>query len=508
MSFSLTPPANRMPPEVLSEIFLHGKDNALDAHAQQWIVGSVCRQWREVSLKTKRLWATMHLPIVPSRCFLINATERLQTVIDRVANAKLHLRLDFTTLEDAEPLESFLTLLFSTSDAWESLTIRIYGYGSICLGPFMADKRSFSSLRAVTVDDWEAFYPKQDFLLALNHSPQLRSVSLFRRNSPFPLPIDTAPNLFHSLTPLEVDPFGEPWCLLALEQCRHLRTLVIRRTISLQGRPVNVPSIRLPTVQRLQVSLYDDVRLAEASQENILDFLLLPALKELDVAKSPVHLDANIDSLISLIERSKCTLGVISVSRVTLRDITIERLLRSTPTVSTLSLQGLLLPHLFNAITSGALLPDLRHLAVSHPDNDCFPGPTITAISALVSTRRNTLKSVRLNVFPNSSDTKAVVQFKGNQASVGPELFVSYREPRLHLQNASYPRTVADAFARLLWEPKRFLFERKSSLDCRLENLAENLPLIDQMLTFMEETEDGLADCCVVSSALGFDPVN
>ncbi|KAI0727715.1 hypothetical protein C8Q72DRAFT_742152, partial [Fomitopsis betulina] len=65
-------PVSRIPPELLSKIFLHSAghraDPASPPQLRDWIyVTHVCSHWRETALQCAALWSRVILPALPER---------------------------------------------------------------------------------------------------------------------------------------------------------------------------------------------------------------------------------------------------------------------------------------------------------------------------------------------------------------------------------------------------------------------------------------------------------
>ncbi|KAL0062342.1 hypothetical protein AAF712_010826 [Marasmius tenuissimus] len=405
-----------LPCEVISKIFVHAKsDNTFDDSTPQWVVGMVSRNWRDVSLGTAQLWNEVKLisdsRTKPSRRRppMSQCRAMLEAILRRSDRKILHVDLDVTNFYPYT-LQPFLSLLFNTSNTWKTLALRNARYNrsewEIEWNPL-----GFPSLQAITINDLGTFAQPQRLLSALENSLKLKSVALFHRSFKCSPPSPILPGLpYHQLTLLELDPPQELWCLQALERCTNLSTLIIRRDVDLAPGSVS-PSdpVTLPAVRRLQLLLERNgaLRLSE-STPNILDLLSLPSLTQILVSEIS-------SSLIRLIDRSGCSTSLQSVSirNIALRDYTIERLLSKTPNVTTLSLRGPLFARIFTSIDGDeAFLPNLRHLSVSHPVMySAFPSPyTLQAIMDVMDTY--TLESLHLVVHTKSVDQGLVEKIK------------------------------------------------------------------------------------------------
>ena len=96
---------------------------------------------------------------------------------------------------------------------------------------------------------------REDLLTAIENSPELKSVSLFRDAFHVPQPTSRRLSLpYDRLVHLEINPPQELWHLQALGECRQLGTLVIRRSAFL-ARDLAIPNdpIHLPALRYLRI---------------------------------------------------------------------------------------------------------------------------------------------------------------------------------------------------------------------------------------------------------------
>ncbi|KIM73765.1 hypothetical protein PILCRDRAFT_14986 [Piloderma croceum F 1598] len=98
---ALSAPVRRFPPEILSEIFLHCMETkwfnpAYYEHLPRLdraplLLGSVCRQWRAITLSTPRLWASFTLTIRPK--YLKSDVVLAKTWLGRAGRCPLSINL-------------------------------------------------------------------------------------------------------------------------------------------------------------------------------------------------------------------------------------------------------------------------------------------------------------------------------------------------------------------------------------------------------------------------------
>ena len=118
----LVAPIRRIPPELLSEIFLHclDGDSDLDITAAPLVLTFVCSRWRTVAICTLQLWSSVSLgysgPIV---------TEMLQTWLSRSRLAALTFTIDSDCFEDTQTTHSCIGALIPHSDHWRDVAFML-----------------------------------------------------------------------------------------------------------------------------------------------------------------------------------------------------------------------------------------------------------------------------------------------------------------------------------------------------------------------------------------------
>ncbi|KAJ7679141.1 hypothetical protein DFH06DRAFT_1032794, partial [Mycena polygramma] len=112
----MTPAIQRLPTEILSEIFLYCSTKQDGCRPR--LVATVCSWWRQVALSTSKLWCNIHL--------------RQEEIEEESLNALLKLQLErsgqgplFVLFWEDRDAPSILALLLSVSHRWESLDLDI-----------------------------------------------------------------------------------------------------------------------------------------------------------------------------------------------------------------------------------------------------------------------------------------------------------------------------------------------------------------------------------------------
>ncbi|KAJ7607026.1 hypothetical protein DFH06DRAFT_1380368 [Mycena polygramma] len=113
---SMTPAIQRLPTEILSEIFLYCSTKQDGCRPR--LVATVCSWWRQVALSTSKLWCNIHLCQEEIEEESLNSLLKLQ--LERSGQGSLSVL--FWEDRDAP---SILALLLSVSHRWESLDLDI-----------------------------------------------------------------------------------------------------------------------------------------------------------------------------------------------------------------------------------------------------------------------------------------------------------------------------------------------------------------------------------------------
>lgn len=129
-------PINRLPAELLSEVFLHclpdDGDARPTAREAPVVLTQICAQWREVALSTPQLWSslTIHLPInisgqqPSSQNIEIGIRAMLGEWLPRAGQCGLSLTLNCPRL-DVSTTNALVDCLFATSRQWQRLDLTI-----------------------------------------------------------------------------------------------------------------------------------------------------------------------------------------------------------------------------------------------------------------------------------------------------------------------------------------------------------------------------------------------
>lgn len=185
--------SQRLPPELLQHIFSYSvpltngledpkplRSRNFDTTKAPWVFISVCRQWRDVTLSSQRLWSTIAIRV---DSFAFDSTGRdafyLKTVVARSDGSPMSVRLDSKNLlrHTISGMERLVDILLPTIHRWSFLELN---------GPVdwwsshIPVDQTFSSLRELALGPigydiyGPGVAPKWPSAFSLSHAPQLR----------------------------------------------------------------------------------------------------------------------------------------------------------------------------------------------------------------------------------------------------------------------------------------------------------------------------------------------
>ncbi|KAJ7135092.1 hypothetical protein C8R46DRAFT_1139464 [Mycena filopes] len=338
-------PLRRMPPEILSEIFswtlplvwdVTGR-GSIDTTKSPWILGCICSRWRTVAITSPALWSSVSVDCnVWQAPDASRAVSLLQLQLRRARNS--HLRVSFETPPRYSPHQAtLLGLLVERSPVWVEVHL-------ILTPPLL---RTLTALRdripllhmlwlqaIANADSGDALV--EDTIDSFLTAPVLRTVCL--------LVEQVAPSFLlpaHQLTRYQLHASWQKHVEI-LKMATNLLEAHIHVQDSLHAAPREV--VELENLSRLSISHAD-----------VLDFLRLPALRELDIIfdfappHSPNELEMA-DFIDRMVARSSCVLRKLVVYG-PIADLVIHILQRN---------QGIL--ELVVALTDDASAEEVRNL--------------------------------------------------------------------------------------------------------------------------------------------------
>ncbi|KAF9003940.1 hypothetical protein BDQ17DRAFT_1355163 [Cyathus striatus] len=298
---SLSSPIRRVPPEILSEIFLYCLPPVRfvrpSSREGPLLLTQVCGAWREVALSIPRLWASLEVrsdlctSSEPTADYeqrsLHNVVSMMKLWLSRAGNCSLSLSIRGHLASS----EAIRTLFNNVSHRW--LHVRLDILDTDC--PTFITQSSPPLLESFTLRSRGGLQrcQVQNLSLALKQAPRLRHFS-WDNNELYSPSLDLN---WSQLTHLTIN------AGISTEEClgilKHSRNLIDASFQSIIRSPAscNYPTVFLPNLRSLVFGAEDDI-------SHCLNSLLLPSLRELvlNVRCWPQ------EALVLLFRRSRCPL--------------------------------------------------------------------------------------------------------------------------------------------------------------------------------------------------------
>ncbi|KAJ8083620.1 hypothetical protein PM082_009495 [Marasmius tenuissimus] len=414
----------RLPLEILHNIFSLCSRSTFNLDECPWVLTHVCRLWRAVAISEPKLWASIDidfLEIYDSDIDPTNYSSILETVLERTKTTPLHVRITLS-MDVFEAGDELVASLGPHAHRVVSLEyvadsghlIQQVPTISLSEGGFEALERLRYQLPRRADHRWLDCWGVSPGTIAngavsflrsvINAAPQLHEISMSSCSYAI---MSLYTSLLHpsSLTHLSIlacsEKNAEDCIAEILHHCFNLDTLIMDHV------PFTINQVTLlPKLQTLVVY---------GCSQNI-DFLQAPSLQNLTVSGY-----ADFVSMEWMVESSNCRLKSITVVNFPLdKSKDVEAFLRSVGAeVVTLTLQGLVLGHLFNRIgdTSSQdtlLLPRLRTIRVvqrwpgwEQPSTGCWvhvqPSKVCPSIPSLLrAAQSRLLLSVEVEIYGDS----------------------------------------------------------------------------------------------------------
>ncbi|KAL0565137.1 hypothetical protein V5O48_016895 [Marasmius crinis-equi] len=484
------PTATELPAEIIAEIFLRCPydRSTFEVEKTPWILGRVCRRWREVALGMpelwKRIWITRDV-MKPNRKRF--ATDVLRAVLDRASGGNLRVYINLWKIFPSDPdLREMFRLLRSTSNRWEVFELRSRtdppGIFDIPLYPCFdaSEETPFASLKELyIITRLKHFDFDGKLVRALVRAPSLnvlaiRSKPEFKVEEAEAVPVPSF--AWEGITHLETGGFYGRQYSEILYQCTKLHTLVIDDLNSTGREGTEIPTIRLETIRRLRLSLYNRWTGRKKESKAFCEALVLPGLKELEVVRG-VNTAIDFDSLGGLVRRSGCELSSVSIQDISIMDVAVGEFLRTTPEVASLTVKGRLFGHLFEAMASDPdFLPRMKRLTVLVADDQPL-SPPLAAILKVARARARQRISLIVEAFENAPNAYLLEETRSVAS-------VRYLEPFYDTPEAYVVEGIRNTVNSVV------LFrgmDDDSRADLVRRQLKQNTPVLEEIFSLVEE---------------------
>ncbi|KAJ7845081.1 hypothetical protein B0H13DRAFT_123634 [Mycena leptocephala] len=303
-------PLRRMPPEILSEIFMltlpsdravveRGK---IDLRDSPWMLTRICGRWRTVALASSSLWSFVAINCEDN----LSAAYPLSLIRTQLQRAK-HIRIHFLAEDRLTQYQmDILQLLVDHSPLWEEVYLLVTP-GFLPIITTLHDR--IPLLRRVWIECRESYTeagsnpPQLEAFNCLRGAPVLRDVSLILEDHILSVTLPA-----HQLTRYHLYGTWEQHIhvLMTAKNLTEARICICDEETSLAA-PGTI--IELCGLRRLYVSRAD-----------VLDFLRLPALHDVAFYHESRELDT-MQYLDSIVERSSCVLRRLCVEGLPVADM-------------------------------------------------------------------------------------------------------------------------------------------------------------------------------------------
>jgi hypothetical protein len=319
LHMALVAPIRRLPPEVLSEIFMQCMENNYvyrRLNTAPLLVGSVSSRWRTIALSTPRLWASFSLTIRPK--YLKTDVVLAKAWLARAGTCPLTICLSNKGFYQ-NAMKPLMDVFLLHCEQWYDIYLSVPLQVLRSLAPA---KHRLPRLQKLYLD-----FDLEETISIFEFAPQLRSLQLTTSLAPGP---SMAKVPWNQIEYLDMGNCQLDQCLDLLRVTPNLEKCAVRLSHS-EPRHSHSP-VQLLRLRSL--AIFSDPR-------NLIDKLLLPNLSEISINTRNI-LDApwtTTPQLISLL--SQCSLAKLSlnVNKPPSDDVMIQ-ILQTCPSLVELDLRG------------------------------------------------------------------------------------------------------------------------------------------------------------------------
>ncbi|KAJ6603723.1 hypothetical protein B0H10DRAFT_643275 [Mycena sp. CBHHK59/15] len=323
-------PAVIIPPEILAEIFnlcnLRNSSifNRINMSEAPWLLSHVSHHWRRIALSTPMLWCFLRVNMSTTDSGHFNAHGTFQLVklfLDRSASCPISFILFCEETAETRPI---LELLIGASDRWEELDLIAPGAFIESLSPIRGHLHRLRRL-ALYREDPEVDLEPPHIVDIFAEAQCLRKVT-FTRDPPFCVVVP-----WNQLTE-----FTTSYCELMplLNTLRELTQVVTLKLDKLDDTEDHGTVAHLPHLRNLTITSENG---AAGHPGDLLDYLIVPALKSLSIECEDLTI---VPHLISLVSRSAFTLVSFTLFAYEEFDTSLIGFLKLTPRLTRLCLRG------------------------------------------------------------------------------------------------------------------------------------------------------------------------
>lgn len=326
---NLLSPIQKLPVEILSEIFLCVHDpfswhihDDLSLLKTAMLPGQVCHSWRTVALTTPELWSSIILPItrrMPTSIFKLTSTR-----LERSGGSPLSLAINGALTEHGD-IHPLLDTIAAASHRWKHIDLdqQLFQYDVL-----RKAKENLPVLESLTLSHYQGHgyaWARDVF----ESAPRLRTVVLLKG-----IQVNEIALPWHQLTHLELSVVMEHELLSLLQKCPNLQECIVSVNSWGSSSDPSMTYVRHDSLRSLNINVLHNLQ----SFTCPLDFLELPTLSTLcctdrDDPDAP-------DRLTEFIARSSPTLLHLNLTMGYLTSESIVHIFQLTPLLETVSLRG------------------------------------------------------------------------------------------------------------------------------------------------------------------------
>ncbi|KZP16957.1 hypothetical protein FIBSPDRAFT_41453 [Athelia psychrophila] len=361
----LLSPIRRVPPEILMEIVLNVlpggtyEDNPYARH-DRMLPSHICKEWRDLSLSTPKLWANISVELDREDCS--RKLECATTWLARSGSCPLTITLACRGDYQAQ-WNQLVALFLPHCRRWREASIVSDIRTGTDLSPI---KHKLDMLESLAVSsEWSEDMP-------FEFAPKLRRLSLSTYGFLTPDGLLSLP--WAQLTYVGVLSWSAAQCLDVMQNLSSVTALKVR---VLLGPLHNIE--RLADVPVLRIEHLEDLTvIAEHDITGFHEYLDLPLLARYTYSEGNRDGRWSLPAFLSLISRSSCRLASIDISlAVAMGKDGMAMLLQLLPDLAYLNLHcdpisGINSNNLLTLLTRSAtsfLVPQLEHLVLDHDDD-------------------------------------------------------------------------------------------------------------------------------------------
>jgi hypothetical protein len=322
MDETMTTLAQRLPPDIISQIFRSTMDMLPERGDLPWKLGHICSTWRQVALSDPALWNEIWLPYNAGTSALEVTETRFQRAGARI---KLTAKWESETYHDSlvDPLQAYILPYMNRFTSLELSLSSSFLARFLSLPPGLLGALEKIKLSTDTHPYVRAFQPPEQGILLFNGAHELRSVTLlrivpFNNVASFPQNMQIPWSQLTDLTIRQsVISASNAWHILSRSK-RLISCSLGAIEARLPGTSSDIPksgSIVVPCLEDLTLEMSQDPDMPDLE---ILTPLVLPSVSKMTLLTPHVR-DAS--PLAALLTRSSCPLVALSIEESELHDL-------------------------------------------------------------------------------------------------------------------------------------------------------------------------------------------